>query len=336
MIFKEVIGHIKKDLLLIAKACAAFAIAFIIGVFASLLFGVSVGNILAVLFLALIFFIFCVFVRLIFFWLKLVRAKRNKAKQEKAAIKIAAEKAEKERLMRIRQEEEKKKQLEEEARRKEEIRLEEERKLEEQKKLEEKEKLEAEKRRKEEERRKKLFANPIFFDTETTGIDFEKDEILQLSIINKDGDVLFDHLIKPEHRRTWKRAEEVNGISPKMVRSEKTFKHYYNEIQDIFDDASVIVGYNTEFDINFLRNAGITYDRETIDVMLDYAVIAGDWSEYHQDFKWKKLVQCARHYGYRWKNSDAHNALNDTRATRHCFYEMLARDGDRSIEIRRQ
>ena len=42
----------------------------------------------------------------------------------------------------------------------------------------------------------------ICLDCETTGIDPEKDEILSLSIMNQDGEVLFDEMIKPLRKTT--------------------------------------------------------------------------------------------------------------------------------------
>ena len=206
-------------------------------------------------------------------------------------------------------------------------------------KEQERRKQEAEKEiieKKKDEKRKKLLLNPIFFDVETTGVNYEKDEIIQLSIIDKDGEILFNHLIKPEHKRQWKTAEEINGISYSMVKKEKTFDYYYNEIQDIFDSASVIVAYNTSFDIKFIRNAGIMYKRETMDLMLDYAKIAGDWDFDRREYRWKKLIQCARYYDYKWKKSEAHDSLNDVKATRFCFYKMIEKSGARSVEIRYQ
>ena len=60
-------------------------------------------------------------------------------------------------------------------------------------------------------------ANIRCIDTETTGLEPGKDEILQVSVVNGNGDVLFDSLVKPTHRKRWPKAAEVNGITPDMV-----------------------------------------------------------------------------------------------------------------------
>ena len=57
----------------------------------------------------------------------------------------------------------------------------------------------------------------ICFDTETTGLDAGgRDEILQLSIVDGTGAVLFSDYVRPEHRQRWPKAQEVNGITPDM------------------------------------------------------------------------------------------------------------------------
>ena len=49
----------------------------------------------------------------------------------------------------------------------------------------------------------------IIIDTETTGFHpYDGDELLQVSIIDTDGNVLFDEYFKPQHRTEWKEADK--------------------------------------------------------------------------------------------------------------------------------
>lgn len=58
----------------------------------------------------------------------------------------------------------------------------------------------------------------IVIDTETTGLDPNEDEILQLSVINvNDGSTIYNQYFKPEKATSWEQAQAVNGISPEMV-----------------------------------------------------------------------------------------------------------------------
>ena len=135
----------------------------------------------------------------------------------------------------------------------------------------------------------------IVIDTETAGFYSGWDELLQVSVIDGEGYVLFDRLIKPSRRKKWPDAQRVHGISPMTVRSWGTFREYRNELQEIFDAADVIIGYNTEFDLGFLAEQGILIpDCRHADVMLDFAPVYGEWSEYYGNYKYQKLdnVRC--------------------------------------------
>lgn len=98
---------------------------------------------------------------------------------------------------------------------------------------------------------------------------------------------------------------------------------YVDEIQKIFNGADLLVTYNgTGFDDFFLRAIGVQIpDVKKCDVMLKYAEIIGEWDHNHDRWKRHKLINCAENYGYEF---DAHDALEDARATLYCFRKMTA------------
>ena len=57
----------------------------------------------------------------------------------------------------------------------------------------------------------------LVFDLETTGLNPDKDEILEAAIVTTDGEILFESRFKPETVKEWPGAQNVNGISPKDV-----------------------------------------------------------------------------------------------------------------------
>lgn len=162
--------------------------------------------------------------------------------------------------------------------------------------------------------------NIICLDTETTGLDYD-DEILQLSIANINGDILFNELIKPKAHTTWLEAQEIHGIDPEMVKDKKYLLDYKNEIENIINNADLIIGYNLDFDLSMLKtnDIDITNIKKTYDVMLTFAEIYGEWSEWHCCYKWQKLSTCASYYGYEFK---AHDSLEDVKATIYCYKKM--------------
>ena len=170
----------------------------------------------------------------------------------------------------------------------------------------------------------------ICVDTETTGKYSGRDEILQLAIIDGTGKVLFNELIKPVRRKRWPEAQEINGISPEMVKDKKPLLYYEDRIHAIFCRASVIVGYNLEFDLDFLKKGGIDLAEDGFDedfyydVMKEFAPIYGQYDSYHDDYRYKKLKTCARYYKYKW-TGNAHDALEDAKATLHCYLVMTGK-----------
>lgn len=62
--------------------------------------------------------------------------------------------------------------------------------------------------------------------------------------------------------------------------------------------------------------------------MREYAVARGIQNNTYGDYKWFKLEQCAREYKYKF---NAHDALEDAKATLHCYKSLL--NDNRYLEI---
>lgn len=104
---------------------------------------------------------------------------------------------------------------------------------------------------------KEAKGNIVFLDTETTGVNKKKDEILQLAIVSLEGEVLYDKLIHPKYVSRWGAAQKIHGISPYDVRNAPTLMEEKEEIEAILAKADVIVGWNVRFDLDMLYANGI-------------------------------------------------------------------------------
>lgn len=165
----------------------------------------------------------------------------------------------------------------------------------------------------------------ITLDTETTGLSPDNGaEILQLSIINQDGDVLFNEYFKPIFAQTWERAMSINHITPEMVADKPCIYERLPEIIAILQGADRVIGYNTQFDLRMLKAVGAILPEHTpvVDVMADFAPIYGEYKENYGSYKWQKLTVCADYYGYDWGEDSAHDSLADCRATLYCYQKM--------------
>ena len=160
----------------------------------------------------------------------------------------------------------------------------------------------------------------LVLDTETTGIDAKKDDILQISMINGKYGIVLNKYCKNVKKTEWPEAMKVNGITPEMVANMTPATKYSDFVQKAINDADLIVHYNGQFDLRFLAEIGVTVpdDKKQFDVMKEFAPIYGEKFK-NGNFKNKKLVDAAEYFKYRF---DAHDSLEDCKATLYCYYKI--------------
>lgn len=169
----------------------------------------------------------------------------------------------------------------------------------------------------------------LVYDVETTGLDAWTDEILQFSACDGAGNKLMDTYIQPIKAKSWPDAMAVNGITPSMVSAAPTMDELRPQIQRLFDAADLLVAYNNDFDNGFLSMAKVDVYSHTMyerDMMLEFARIYGEWSDYFGDYKWQKLVRAASYYGFDWGSYKAHDSMSDVYATLHVFNHIAVGD----------
>lgn len=164
----------------------------------------------------------------------------------------------------------------------------------------------------------------IVLDLETTGLDPEYDEILQLSIIDaRTGDTIINTLLEPEFSVSWPDAQAVHGITPEMVKGKPKLSDLHDQLVTLLNDTKTVIGYNTFFDLGFLEEGlGQHFSVDVIDVMREFAPVFGERSEYYGNWKWQKLVTAASYYHYDWGEGRAHDSLDDCKATLFVYNKM--------------
>ncbi|MCR0531854.1 3'-5' exonuclease [[Clostridium] innocuum] len=164
----------------------------------------------------------------------------------------------------------------------------------------------------------------ICLDLETTGVDDRVDEVLEITILDGDMNVLLNTYVKPNFTTSWKCAEAVHHISYEKVKNKPTLQQLAPLIKGIFENADVIVGYNGSFDLGFLDGLYSLENKQVIDVMKLFAPIYGEFSEKYDDYKWQKLQKCADYFGYEFKS---HDSYEDAKATLFCYRKIMERKG---------
>lgn len=155
----------------------------------------------------------------------------------------------------------------------------------------------------------------IYLDLETTGLNPDTEEILQIGLLSEDGKVLMNEYLKPKSKKSWNAAERIHGISPKKVDYCKSLEYVTPDILQILEGQEVVI-YNAGFDVGFLTNEMKWVIGNVRCAMLEFAELFGEWDDYRKSYRWKKLNFAASHVGHIWGQDNEHDAISDCRATK--------------------
>lgn len=167
-----------------------------------------------------------------------------------------------------------------------------------------------------------LSQNPLILDTETTGLG-PTDEIVQIAVVDADGTVLLNTLVRPTQPISAE-ATSIHGITDSDVELAPSGGEICLELARLLRQRLVCI-YNADFDARILaqtfRAWGVPLPKfQTECVMTLYAEFEGEWSAYHGSYRWHKLTSAASranlgHFG-------AHDALGDAETTRRLLAHM--------------
>ncbi len=158
----------------------------------------------------------------------------------------------------------------------------------------------------------------VALDLETTGLDPERDTIIEVGAVRflLDGTILdtFQTLVNPG-RNLASRIAQLTGIDNDMLLSAPEWAQVRRDVAAFVGDAP-IVGHNVAFDVNFLRSHGV-YPRGVLLDTFDLAtILLPGLRRYNLGF-------LAQTLGIPLE--DAHRALHDAQATAHIFVALIER-----------
>jgi DNA polymerase-3 subunit epsilon len=148
----------------------------------------------------------------------------------------------------------------------------------------------------------------LYLDTETTGLHPPDDAIVEIAIVDDDGDPLLDTLVNP--LRPIGYASTIHGISDAMVAHAPTMDLVAPQVARLVAGARLVI-YNAPFDVKFFADRLAGAARIECAMQRFAHVIAGG----RRGARWRKLADAAAYVGHDWDGA-AHRALADARAAR--------------------
>jgi DNA polymerase-3 subunit epsilon len=174
-----------------------------------------------------------------------------------------------------------------------------------------------------------LSSAPVYLDTETTGID-QNSEIVEICVIDNQGDVIFESLIKPTVAIPYD-AVRIHGISDAMVGDAPRWFELWPDIRSALSGKTVCI-YNADYDVRLIKQTNSIYkipfqlnpDTRFFCIMKLYAQFYGQWNPSRRSYRWFSLEAAGSHLRIPLPN--AHRARDDTLLAKSVLEKIASSD----------
>lgn len=169
-----------------------------------------------------------------------------------------------------------------------------------------------------------LTLNPLFVDTETTGLEDDA-EIVSIAVVDAAGNALLDTFVKPSQPIP-PEATAIHGITNEMVEHAQTFAQLFPALSATLRDRTLIL-WNADFDSRMIRQsartAGIQDGRINAECAMElYAPFYGDWDKRRDTYRWQTLGNAAMQCGLKVRTTELHSARTDADVCRQIVQYM--------------
>ncbi len=158
-----------------------------------------------------------------------------------------------------------------------------------------------------------LSFEPVFLDTETTGLG-SYDEIIEIALVDHKGKVIYESLVRPTIPIP-PESTRIHKISNEMVQNSPSWQEVWKQTEAIFSNKLVVI-YNAEFDVRMLQQSHRIWKLPwqkiftPVCLMKLYAAYLGDWNSLKKDFRFVTLEKAGSQCAIEIPNS--HRAVDDT------------------------
>lgn len=158
----------------------------------------------------------------------------------------------------------------------------------------------------------------VVFDTETTGLTLNSDEVIEIGAVKiVDGKLteMFSTFIKPQNNTISGKITELTGIDESMVKDAPTFDEIAGDFSK-FTEGAILVAYNASFDIGMITPQMRHADYDVPNEVIDALKVAQD----NMQLANYKLITVANALDVSLEG--AHRAVNDAIATAKVFRKL--------------
>lgn len=172
----------------------------------------------------------------------------------------------------------------------------------------------------------------VVVDLETTGLNPDTDEIIEIGAIKVEGKELkdiFNKLVRPQKKIT-EEIVNLTGITQDMLESEIPIRPVISQFAD-FIGSSTLVAHNAGFDISFLKiNFKRSLNKELENTAACTLLIARDILPNLENHK---LHTVAKYFGIEVTNR--HRAIGDAELTYQIWLKLIDKLKDRNISTKK-
>lgn len=171
--------------------------------------------------------------------------------------------------------------------------------------------------------RARLLEKPLYLDTETTGLE-KNDEIVEISVIDDDGNCVFESLVRPSQPIP-AAATRLHGITNEMAQAGRPWPTIWPVLRSVLV-GRLIITYNAAFDLRMMQQSHMRYRlpwRENLNVhcaMELYSKYRGEWDPVRRSYRLFKLEEAGRTCSISLPN--AHRARADALLARALYHYM--------------
>jgi DNA polymerase-3 subunit epsilon len=164
----------------------------------------------------------------------------------------------------------------------------------------------------------------LILDTETTGLDYQKDRIIELACLevidNEYTEIKFHQYYSPDGVVVSEQSEEIHGLSNSFLRKFNTFDESLDDFIDFVSDAELII-HNAQFDISMINNALKRKNRP--EIQMDRVFCTLEMAKKKFPGSKNNLNALCRRFNISLESREKHGALTDCFLLLRVFIELL-------------